>query len=98
MRIRVFAIIWLAFCFSALLVSLLTGGEGEVFAAPAPIATGLRNQPGVGRKPPVRLEEIQIATAGHVHLRVRLDPQRAVFVRMRVKNRYRGTSRWIRPP
>ena len=88
MRVRVFAIVWLALCFSALLVYLLTGGRGELFAATTNISTWLPDATGVTYKTPVRLDGIQIGTVSHVELSGRLDPQRAVYVQMTIKRRY----------
>jgi phospholipid/cholesterol/gamma-HCH transport system substrate-binding protein len=88
MRFRVFAIIWLAICFSFLLIYLLTGGRGEFLAATTNISTYLPDATGVTLKTPVRLSGIQIGTVSHVQLAGPLDPQRAVLVQMTIKKRY----------
>jgi phospholipid/cholesterol/gamma-HCH transport system substrate-binding protein len=88
MRFRVVAIVWLAFCFAALLVYLLTGGRGEIFAATANISTWLPDATGISMKTPVRLDGIQVGTVSRVDLSGRLDPQRAVFIQMTIKRRY----------
>lgn len=88
MRFRVFAIVWLALCFCAVLVYLLTGGRGELFAATTNISTWLPDATGVTYKTPVRLDGIQIGTVTHVQLSGRLDPQRAVYIQMTIKRRY----------
>jgi len=88
MRFRVIAIIWIAFCLAAILIYLLTGGRGELFAADADISTYLPDATGVTLKSPVRLSGIQIGKVSHVQLTNRLDPQRAVLVRMTIRKRY----------
>lgn len=88
MRFRVVAIIWIAFCLAAILIYLLTGGSGEVFAADADISTYLPDATGVTLKTPVRLSGIQIGNVSHVQLTNRTDPQRAVLVRMTIRKRY----------
>jgi phospholipid/cholesterol/gamma-HCH transport system substrate-binding protein len=88
MRLRVIAIIWIALCVCVLLIYLLTGGRGEVFAATTNISTYLPDATGINPKTPVRLDGIQIGTVRHVQLSGRFDPQRAVFVGMTVKKRY----------
>jgi phospholipid/cholesterol/gamma-HCH transport system substrate-binding protein len=88
MRFRVFAIIWLAVCFSAVLVYLLTGGRGELFAARTTISTYLPDATGVTESTEVRLSGIQIGNVSHVQLSGRLDPQHAVFIGMTIKKRY----------
>lgn len=88
MRFRVFAIMWIAFCLAAMLIYLLTGGRGELFAASADISTYLPDATGVTLKSPVRLSGIQIGNVSHVELSNRIDPQRAVLVQMTIRKRY----------
>lgn len=88
MRFRVFAIVWLALCFAGLLIYLLTGGRGELFAATTNISTWLPDATGVTLKTPVRLSGIQIGTVSHVQLSPRLDPQHVVLIQMTIKRRY----------
>jgi phospholipid/cholesterol/gamma-HCH transport system substrate-binding protein len=88
MRFRIFAIIWLAVCFSAVLVYLLTGGRGELFAARTTISTYLPDATGVSESTTVRLSGIPIGNVSHVQLSGRLDPQHAVFIGMTIKKRY----------
>lgn len=88
MRFRVFAIVWLAVCFSAILIYLLTGGRGELFAPNTNISTYLPDATGVTPKTPVRLDGIQIGNVSSVRLSGRPDPQHAVFVGMTIKKRY----------
>jgi phospholipid/cholesterol/gamma-HCH transport system substrate-binding protein len=88
MRFRVIAIIWLAVCLSAVLVYLLTGGRGELFAARTTISTYLPDATGITESTTVRLSGIPIGNVSHVQLSGRLDPQREVFIGMTIKKRY----------
>lgn len=88
MQLRVVGVMLAALGGAGLLIYLLIGGGGDIFAQRATITTYMPDATGLSRESEVRLSGIRIGTVSRVELSGRLDPQRPVRVDMRVVKRY----------
>ena len=92
-QLRVLAVIIVTLCGAGLLMYLLIGGGGDLFAQRTTITTYMPDATGLSVESEVRLSGIPVGKVSSVAISARLDPQRPVRMEMRVIKRYLGTRR-----
>ncbi len=88
MRLRVFAVIAAGAAISLVLMYLLVGGGGDLFARRTTLTTYMPDSAGLTTGAEVRLSGIRIGRIQNVGLSGMLEPRRAVRAEMRVLTRY----------